>query len=168
MFGKQVYKGCLDRTVLSNIDGESPAATPLDRHYTTDELSDLISLGPDGICKRLKRFNPSDKEQSLWRKKCNIDKEYEAITGLSQRTDIYNSGSTRKRKSGEHLDVTESLDDTKLSTLEDDALVARDSGEVGETIGEIIASSSNNSENKTALVLALGSSDGVGANHCLT
>ena len=117
MYGKQIYKGCLERTVLGNIDGTGPTTASLARHYNKEELSELFTLGPDGICETLQRLNPSDKEQSSWRKKCDVKKDCAAISGLSRRNDIFNTGSAKKRKVDDaSLEPQDAVVDTKSGT----------------------------------------------------
>ena len=99
MFGKQVYKGLMGRTVLGeNTDQDSLSVTDA-RLYNKDELSQLFELEPHGICKTIERLDlPDEVSQS---DKCSISKDHPSIVGLTRRSDIYN---LKKRKVGEDYD----------------------------------------------------------------
>ena len=100
MFGKQVYKGSMERTILSDIDGDS--ATSADaignsnngfsgsqkRLFDKDDLTRLFTLDPDGVCESLDKLQQA--QDGAWTKKCSTGKAHsKAVIGISQRSRVY-------------------------------------------------------------------------------
>jgi len=94
MYGKQIYKGTLDRTVL----GQTKSSGSLARMYNKDELTELFRLDPPGKCESLARMQlGGDKSNEDWKKKCSISQRHKHAVGISRRSDIYNCRSTFKK-----------------------------------------------------------------------
>lgn len=87
MYGKQIYKGSMDRTLLGKSNGNG--AFHQKRIYTKDELTQLFELDADGRCESLERSNQSD--DGAWRNKCSIRRDTPAVVGISRRSVIYKS-----------------------------------------------------------------------------
>ena len=81
MFGKQIYKSSLDRTLLGK------RQVPQTNVYDKDELTKLFELEPDGKCDSLKHFQQSHSGTS--QNVCSITENNPLVVGISQRNAIY-------------------------------------------------------------------------------
>jgi len=82
MYGKQIYKGTLDRTVL----GDQEAS--LARMYNKHELAELFRLDDDGVCESY-AWSQSRSVDNSWKKKCSLRERHQLLVGISRRSDIY-------------------------------------------------------------------------------
>lgn len=105
MLGKQIWKGCLDRTVLGQTPRGSTGScsNDLSRLYNKNELSRLFELAPDGSCETIERLKESGNfDERKWKHKCSISKSHEAVVGISRRCDLYdNTTSSKKGKASD-------------------------------------------------------------------
>ena len=92
MFGKQIYKGSMERTVLGKSDGD--AGSFQKRYYDKEELTKLFELDPAGKCESLERFQQSD--DGAWTKKCSTSKEHNSVVGISRRSVIYKDKANKR------------------------------------------------------------------------
>ena len=81
MFGKQIYKSSLDRTLLGK------RQLPQINVYDKDELTKLFELEPDGKCNSLTHFQQPD--SGTWQKMCSISDDNPLVVGISQRNAIH-------------------------------------------------------------------------------
>lgn len=113
MYGKQVYKGLMGRTVLARDDASdnlneqnsnSLSIETASRPYDQDELNQLFELEPHGVCKTIERLDlPSNVDEKY--KKCLIPRDHPSLVGLTRREDIYKV--RKKRKSVTDCDTDE-------------------------------------------------------------
>ena len=91
MVGKQIYKGCLDRTVLGDASRGSNGNGSYSRLYNKKELSHLFELAPEGTCETIDRLKESGNYNSdKGLEKCSVDKKHRSVVGISQRSELYN------------------------------------------------------------------------------
>jgi hypothetical protein len=94
MFGKQVYKGLMGRTVLGEETNDETLRLTDARLYNKDELSRLFELAPHGTCETIERLGlPS---HAIKKGECIVSKQHESLVGLTRRSDIYNLKKRRK------------------------------------------------------------------------
>ena len=83
MFGKQVWKGCMERTILpgsksnssgdySNTGHNNGHSAPQRRLFDKEELTRLFTLDPDGTCESLDKLQQA--QNGAWTKKCSTGK----------------------------------------------------------------------------------------------
>lgn len=95
MFGKAIWKGAMDRTVLgvTGADGAlttsaTGCAGPQRRLFDKDELTQLFTLQPDGTCESLEKLE--QKDDGNWTKKCSTGpSECSGVIGISRRRHVY-------------------------------------------------------------------------------
>jgi len=98
MFGKQVYKGLMGRSVLGARTRKDSIAVTDARLYNKDELSQLFELEPHGVCKTIERLKlPNGGE--LMGAGCIVSKKHKSVVALTRRSAIYDS-SKRKAEDG--------------------------------------------------------------------
>jgi len=113
MLGKQIYKGCLDRTVLGetprgngNGNGDSGSGANPSRLWNKDELSKVFELAPEGTCETIDRLKESkDYKKGDWIHKCSIKESHKSVVGISRRCDVYNATTSRKKGPMEEEDT---------------------------------------------------------------
>ena len=81
MYGKQIYKGSMDRTLLGT------GQLTQKKVYDKDDLTKLFQLEPDGKCDSLKHFQVSHSGTS--QNMCSITENNPLVVGISQRNAIY-------------------------------------------------------------------------------
>ena len=100
MYGKQVYKGDMARSILGEGESSDGVFSLSDaRLYNKNELSQLFELEPDGVCKTIERMGLSGVKNDPTKK--GILTKVQAYTvGLTCRADIHNANK-RKASSDE-------------------------------------------------------------------
>jgi hypothetical protein len=108
MYGKQVYKGDIARSVLGEGKSSDRVFSLSDaRLYNKNELSQLFELEPDGVCKTIERMSLSGVKNDPT-KKGVLTKVQAYIVGLTCRADIHNAN---KRKAISEEDAENGKDD---------------------------------------------------------
>jgi hypothetical protein len=80
MYGKQMYKGGVEGTVLANRSTEKM------KFYDKDDLTKLFGLEEDGVCDSLENMRKTKGSGCL--KKCSLGaKKRNVIVGISKRID---------------------------------------------------------------------------------
>ena len=117
MVGKQIYKGCLDRTVLGDASHGSNSNSSYSRLYNKKELSHLFELAPEGTCETIDRLKESGNYNSdKGLEKCSVDKKHKSVVGISQRSELYN----KKGKAEGRVDGGDATSNKKARLSSDD------------------------------------------------
>ena len=145
MFGKQVYKGLMGRTVLGEETNEGSLSVTDARLYNKDELSQLFELEPHGVCKTIERLDlPSGGVQ---KGKCIVSKKHSSIVGLTRRSDIYKF-KKRKTANEEEKEVEIEVEDEMPAVVGN----AKKRKTDGDDEAEVPAAASKNDNNGAPVV----------------